>query len=384
MTPDARSERLVRCSAAALALAAGVLHLAQIAPHADEDPLFGLFFLIVGALQVGGGLYLLRPLGPRALAAGLAWFGIAGSLLTIAIWLVSRTTGLPFGAEPGSPETVGLADAAAGIFELLTALLLFVWLRRKGAQLLGRAGSLAALVLSAIWIATRASGRFDPDPRLVADGELADVAAVFFLVIAALLLRRLAVGDLGIGMRSRLTYGLLLALVVSASSLVVLTLPARGGQNRDCAYAPIREDSGLSHARSPDPIPLGVGERTSVVALLLVACADAPVVLTDIQPVAPLADTAEITDITIDRSRAARSDRVRPQGGGTPAVGAVIGPGQGRYPVVLQIHALRPGPFYVSAFRIDYIYQDRADFTGFASSVFVCVGNDPCPRPAGH
>jgi len=185
-------------------------------------------------------------------------------------------------------------------------------------------------------------------------------------------------------MRSRLTYGLLLSLIVSASSLVIFTLPARGGQNRDCAYAPIREDSGLSHARSPDPIPLAVGERTSVVALLLVACADAPVVLTDIRPVAPLTDTAEITEITIDRARVTRSERVRPQAGGAPAVGAVLEPGQGRYPVVLAIRALRTGAFFVGALRIDYAYRDRADFTGFASSVLVCVGNGPCPRPIGH
>jgi len=218
----------------------------------------------------------------------------------------------------------------------------------------------------------------------VAFSQLADVAAIGFLVLAALLLGVLSLRDRGGRVQSRIISGLLLALLASASLVVVFTVPARGGQNRDCAYAPIREDSGLSHAATPEPIAVDVGQSTSVVALLLVACADAPVQLADIKPLDPLADTAEITAITIDRTRGSRSERVRPPGGGTPAIGAVLEPGQGRYPVVLAIHALHPGAFFVSAFRIDYFSRGLADYTGFASSVFVCVGSAPCPRPAGH
>lgn len=380
--PELRLEWLPRVTAGALVLAAGALHLAQIGPHSDEDPLFGLFFLVVGVLQIVGGLYLLRPLGPGALVRSVAYVGIGGSLLTIAIWLVSRTAGLPFGSEPGTPETVGLADAASGLFEALTALLLLVWLRREFVPIAAGAGALVSLGLAALWIVLRTGGRFAPDPRLVTDSGLTDVAAVAFLVVAATLLRSLTLLRGGTG--ARIGYALLLALLVSSSSLVVFTLPARGGQNRDCAYAPIREDSGLSHAQAPEPIRLEVGERTSVVALLLVACADAPVALRDVRPIEPLADTAEIAAITIDRSRSASSDRVRARGGGIPAIGATLEPGQGRYPLVLEIHALRPGAFFVSALRIDYEYRDSADYTGFASFVFVCVGDEPCPRPPAH
>ena len=376
-----------RLAAASLALAAGVLHLAQIGPHADEDPLFGVFFAAVGSLQIAGGLYLLRPFGPRALRVFVAWLGIVGSLATIAVWFASRTFGLPFGAEPGTPETVGLADAAADLFEVFTALLLGLWLlgdRLRPRQLLAFGGAGSAVLLGGLWLLTRALGLFAPDPRLVAFSDFADGAALALLLLLATFIAGAApLPPSRVLLRAPATF-FLVTLVAAELSLVVFTLPARGGQNRDCAYAPIREDSGISHAQAPEPIPLEVGERTSVVALLLVACADAPVILRDVRPIDPLPDTAEIRAITIDRSRSARNDRVRSPGGGTPAIGATLEPGQGRYPIVLEIRALRPGAFFVSALRIDYEYRGGADFTGFASFVFVCVGDDPCPRSPGH
>ncbi|MGH2801352.1 MAG: hypothetical protein ACRDM0_27495, partial [Thermoleophilaceae bacterium] len=191
----------VRWAAATLAIAAGVIHLAQIGPHNEEDPLFGIFFLVVGVLQVAGGAYLLYPFGTERLRRAVGWLGVAGSLATVAIWMVSRTLGLPFGAEPGAPETVGLADAAADLFELFTALLLGMWLVRARLRVVGvtafvLSGVAAALALAALWLSTRALGWFDPDPRLVVYSELADVAAVGFLVLLATLLLRVLVAAL--------------------------------------------------------------------------------------------------------------------------------------------------------------------------------------------
>ena len=50
----------------------------------------------------------------------------AGPLL---LWFWSRSTGLPFGPEPGEPEAIGLADCAACLLEVVTLVLALVLLR---------------------------------------------------------------------------------------------------------------------------------------------------------------------------------------------------------------------------------------------------------------
>ena len=42
----------------------------------------------------------------------------------IAVWLVSRTTGLPFGSQPWIPEPVGFADLFATSFEVVLVVLI--------------------------------------------------------------------------------------------------------------------------------------------------------------------------------------------------------------------------------------------------------------------
>ncbi|MGH2498891.1 MAG: hypothetical protein ACRDF0_02180, partial [Candidatus Limnocylindria bacterium] len=167
---------------------------------------------------------------------------------------------------------------------------------------------------------------------------------------------------------------------VAELSLVAFTLPARGGQNRDCLYAPIREDSGLSHAKPVEPIRMDVGETRSIVVLLLVACADAPVTLTGVELAHPVGKAAEIAAITIDRSRTERRERVRAAAaGGVAVAGAVLMPGEGRYPVVVTLHGIEPGPHALAAFSVRYEFKREAGAIGFASSTYVCVGGVACP-----
>lgn len=60
------------------------------------------------------------------LAAAVASIG------PLALWLYSRTSGIPFGPEAGVPEQVGLADSAACALEVITLLLAVVLLRDRG------------------------------------------------------------------------------------------------------------------------------------------------------------------------------------------------------------------------------------------------------------
>jgi len=377
---------LLRYTAATLVLAGGAVHLAQIGPHTDEDPLFGLFFLAVGVLQIAGGLYLLYPFGPERLRFGVAWFGIVGSLATIGIWAISRMAGLPFGTEPAAPETVGLADAAADLFELFTALVLGMWLHRRhigeGALAgLSIAGVAGAGALAALWLVSRQMRWFDPDPRLVTYSESADLAAVGLLVwLAVLFARSLFVVRTHATASKTASAALLATLVLAALALFAFTLPARGGQNRDCAYGPIREDSGLTHAIPPVPIHLAAGEVRSVVALLLVACGPDPVAITSLDPIQPLGNAIALERITIDRSRSSRANRVRAgESDGPAAAGTPLDPSQGRYPVVVQVRGLQTGTQSLSAFRIGWAAGGVSGTLGFASSTDFCVGDATCP-----
>jgi FtsP/CotA-like multicopper oxidase with cupredoxin domain len=104
-------------SAAVLTLGAGAIHLAVMPEHLEEYLPFGLFFLVVAVAQIGAApVLLIRP--SSRLAVGVA----VASLALVGLWLLSRTTGLPVGPEPWSPEEVGLPDVMCVLLESAGAL----------------------------------------------------------------------------------------------------------------------------------------------------------------------------------------------------------------------------------------------------------------------
>lgn len=111
-----RDESLLRLGAALTLIATGVIHGAQVTSHLGASRLAGLFFAGVAALQVSLGAIVLRSPSRRLRIAALAvTFG------TIALWIASRTVGIPIGGH--STEAVGVADTVATGFEFVTATL---------------------------------------------------------------------------------------------------------------------------------------------------------------------------------------------------------------------------------------------------------------------
>ena len=371
-------DRTIRVVAATLALAAGAVHLAQIGVHAEEGIEFAAFFLIVGLLQLGGAIALVAlPSSSRALRL-VALFGIAGSLLTVAVWAVDRSIGLPFGAERGEPETVGLADAAAGLFQLFTAFLLVVWaLRPRALRRWLMAGGALALGLAAFWLLTRRAGVFDPDPRLTARPDLADATAVAFLLVLAVLCVGLAYAR----PTGRVALVALVALVILESALVAFTLPASAAPNR-CGYGPLADGSRVSHAKAPPPIAIELGGVRSVATMIVVNCGDVAVTLTGIEPIAHglTGDAGAITSIALDDAPANGRPGQTPVGHRRPVSGAELNPGQS-VAVVLDVVGRADGVFSPSAFIIQYLYRGGADSIGFASYVWFCVGDAVCTPP---
>lgn len=119
----ARSPRLLLL--VALSGSAGLIHARALFDHASHYWLFGVFF---GALTYGQTLWAVwmyrrpddeRPLLPAAVA----------SLAVVAIWVVSRTVGLPIGPWAGRPEPFGIEDITASLDELVLAALIIAMLR---------------------------------------------------------------------------------------------------------------------------------------------------------------------------------------------------------------------------------------------------------------
>jgi len=114
--------------ACAISVAAGVIHAVAMVDHFDHYWLFGLFFLVVTYFQVLWAIWVHRhPQDKRALKAGAI-----GSLAIIAVWLTSRTVGVPVGPGAGDPEPFGAMDLVAALDQLVLAALIVVLVKPDG------------------------------------------------------------------------------------------------------------------------------------------------------------------------------------------------------------------------------------------------------------
>ena len=126
---DPRRSRVVdlRLLAAAGFVGGATIHAAVVPEHLGEWPAAGIFFILQAAAELTVAALLLT-VHQRAVLLAAAVVS-AGPL---ALWLYSRTAGLPFGPETGVPEQVGLADMVACVLEVATLVLAVVLLRGGG------------------------------------------------------------------------------------------------------------------------------------------------------------------------------------------------------------------------------------------------------------
>lgn len=138
-------------AAAALSFGVALIHGSVMVQHFREWWLFGLFFALACPLQLAWCFAAWRwPDNRRLLAAGAI-----ANLLVACVWLVSRTTGLPFGPERLQAEAIGFKDVIATWDELLLAGIIAMVLLRLGVPrlLLGIAWVAAVVSLLAASIA---------------------------------------------------------------------------------------------------------------------------------------------------------------------------------------------------------------------------------------
>lgn len=116
---------LVRCWAGFASLGAGLVHLAVVQEHLAVWWGYGAFFLVLAVVQVGWALAALAARGQAPLRRTVAY----GSLAVVALWVFTRTVGVPAGPDAWTTEEVGRADVLAGVLELAVAGAL-LWLGR--------------------------------------------------------------------------------------------------------------------------------------------------------------------------------------------------------------------------------------------------------------
>jgi hypothetical protein len=120
---------VIRWWAGFASLGAGLTHLAVVSEHVSEWWLYGVFFIVLGVVQMGWAVQALTgdPLPvPRLFAAMNA--------AVIGLWLVTRPTGLPVGPDPWKAEAVGTADLVCSGLEAVLVVLLMVMVRRPNVQ----------------------------------------------------------------------------------------------------------------------------------------------------------------------------------------------------------------------------------------------------------
>lgn len=106
----------VRFVLALFLIAASAIHFLEVPAHFEEDAIYGWFFLGTGLAQSAAAIALtIRP------SRRLLLITVAGSLAIVAVWAITRTVGIPVGAQAGIIEPVGRPDLVATALELGTA-----------------------------------------------------------------------------------------------------------------------------------------------------------------------------------------------------------------------------------------------------------------------
>ena len=362
----------LRMLAVLLLLAAGTLHLAQVGVHVEEGWYVAGFFVAVGVTQLAGGLWLLRRRRPVWL-----WIGVVGSAAVIAVWIVSRTVGLPF-VEGGAPEPLGIADALASLVEALTVMALSLHLLASRGQpsvaMRGMAG-VVTLALATAWQLAAGRGAFDADDaRLALDRpEVMDWLVVGLGLAVAATFLSTRPGHAGPALAG-LRRGLLTAAGLIAAGGVVLTLPPTIGQNLDCAYAPLATVTSTRHAEEPAPVAIPPGETRLISVFELRVCGPDEVELLDAEPLTITGSAQQIVGFWLVPPGSDSDDAALAQ---PPPDALSVPPGgvlQAGQRLVVEVRGIEGATVQLASVRLTYrTPQGQASF-GFATSVNACSG----------
>jgi hypothetical protein len=143
-TTPAGADTAARALVAASLLGSAVVHTLVVGEHLEEWLPAGLFFIVLVLVETVLAVAVLhrwsRTVGLAVVVSGIG---------TVAVWALSRSTGLPVGPEAWTPEPVGVPDVACCLVELLGAAVCGVLLTSRApvARLLTRGAVLVGAVV---------------------------------------------------------------------------------------------------------------------------------------------------------------------------------------------------------------------------------------------
>jgi hypothetical protein len=139
---------------ASLSAAAAAIHFAVVFEHFNDYALYGVFFLVLAWAQlIWPAVLLWRP------SRVWLWLGLTGNAAVLAVYVVSRTVGLPFGPDLHHPEPVGALDVVSGVLEfaLIIGCATLIWRPSLTGRPVRRGGLAAAAVLAVPVLAVAAA-----------------------------------------------------------------------------------------------------------------------------------------------------------------------------------------------------------------------------------
>jgi len=146
---EAGFEPVLRPALALLSVGAAVIHFVVVPGHWDEYWGQGLFFIVAAIAQLLWAVWVV--VAPSRL---LYLAGAAGNAAIVALWVVTRTYGVPAGPGAGEREAVEFADTLATVFEVLLVVGALALARTAPARpIRWPAGALAASALVALVVA---------------------------------------------------------------------------------------------------------------------------------------------------------------------------------------------------------------------------------------
>ena len=105
----------------------GLIHAYYVPDHLDEWIGYGVFFIVASACQLRFALFLVEAHHP--ICREILWAGILGNLAIIAMWVITRTIGVPIGPMAGEIVKIGVPDLTSITAELSVIVCLVVLLR---------------------------------------------------------------------------------------------------------------------------------------------------------------------------------------------------------------------------------------------------------------
>jgi hypothetical protein len=137
-TTPPSSARVLTNAVALASVGAGVIHLAVAPAHLPKWVPFGVFFVVLGVAQLAyAGLVWTRPTRSLLVTGAIANAGV------VALWLLSRSAGIPIGPEHWSPEAIGFADVVCSAYEALIVVATWAVLRDGDRELRPATSALA-------------------------------------------------------------------------------------------------------------------------------------------------------------------------------------------------------------------------------------------------